>query len=35
MRETKRADWGEYEESLLSDDEAQTVFDFYLGGYIE
>ncbi len=30
-----RADWREYEESTLSDDEAQTVFDFYLGGYIE
>lgn len=30
-----RADWGAYEETDLSDDEAQTVYDFYLGGYTE
>ena len=30
-----RADWGTYEESQLSDDEVQRVFDFYLGGYCE
>jgi hypothetical protein len=30
-----RADWGEYKESDLSDDEAQTVYDYYLGGYFE
>jgi hypothetical protein len=27
-----RADWGEYKESGLSEDEAQMVFDFYMGG---
>lgn len=30
-----RADWGTYEESNLSKDEAQLIYDFYLGGYIE
>ena len=29
------ADWGAYEETWLDDDEAEKVFDFYLGGYIE
>jgi hypothetical protein len=27
-----RADWGEYKEGRLSEDEAQEVFDFYMGG---
>lgn len=30
-----RADWGEYQESTLSESEAQTVYDFYMGGYAE
>lgn len=30
-----RADWGEYKEANLSQEEAQTVYDFYLGGYVE
>ena len=29
------ADWGEYEEIKLSDEEADKVFNFYLGGYFE
>lgn len=29
------ADWGTYNETWLSDDEADKVFDFYMGGCIE
>jgi hypothetical protein len=30
-----KADWGEYKEVELTDEEAQTIFDFYMGGYLE
>lgn len=29
------AEWGTYDETWLNDEEAQEVYDFYLGGYIE
>lgn len=30
-----RADWGSYKSADLTQDEAQTVYDFYIGGYAE
>jgi len=30
-----RADWGEYSESSLSEDEAEMVYHFYMGGVYE